>query len=82
MVATSPSASFTTSLESALRCSAGTIRRRHPPNSVTPTRPTNKISPIILIIIVAFSKDGRWLVHVTKLRVRSISQKAATPPMA
>jgi len=25
-------------------------------------------------------KDGRWLVHATKLRVRSMSQKAATHP--
>jgi hypothetical protein len=54
MVPTIPSASFITSLESALSCSAGTIRRRHPPSSVTPTRPTNKIRLIILRIVVAF----------------------------
>src|SRR5436189_11237 len=46
IVATSPSASFMASLESALSCSSGRTRARRPPRNITPTRITNKRKPI------------------------------------
>jgi hypothetical protein len=50
IVATSPSASLTASLESVFRCSAGTSRRRRAPTSITLTRPVKRIAAITIII--------------------------------
>src|SRR5882724_9938443 len=68
IVATSPRASFTASLESALRCSAGTSRRRRAPSSVTPTRNRNRIEARLMVIMPTFPRD-----HFIMLNLRSSS---------
>src|SRR5436190_4511345 len=51
IVATSPSASFMASLDSALSCSSGRTRARRPPRNVTPTRITNTMTETRVMIM-------------------------------